>query len=311
MFQKLKILIGPFHPKTTHDNLSLKDKSFLSCIWVNQNSWTTMWLFAFGSTWSLFFPRTLVWFDQTLCLPNCNPSVCSVQFSRSVVSDSLWPRESQHARPPCPSPIPRVHSDSYPSSQWRHPAISPSVVPFSSCPQSLPASESFPMSQLFAWGGQSIGVLALATFLPKKSQLISFRMDWLDLFAVQGTLKSLLQHHSSKASILRRSAFFTVQLSHPFMQPLTTQIKLFVLCSFDTDYSSAHLAIPGSARGKEPTCLCRGHKWHMFDPWVGKISWRRPWQPIPVFLSGKFHGQKSLVGCSPWGHKGWDTTEVT
>ena len=94
----------------------------------------------------------------------------SVQFSRSVVSDSLQPHESQHARPPCPSPTPRVHSDSRPSSQWCHPAISPSVVPFSSCPQSLPASDSFPMSQLFARGGQSTGVSASASFLPKESQ---------------------------------------------------------------------------------------------------------------------------------------------
>ena len=90
----------------------------------------------------------------------------SVQFSGSVMSDFLWPHESQHARPPCPSPTPRVHSDSRPSSQWCHPAISSSVVP-SSCPQSLPASESFPMSQLFACGGQSTGVSALASFLPK------------------------------------------------------------------------------------------------------------------------------------------------
>ena len=92
------------------------------------------------------------------------------QFSRSVVSDSLRPHKSQHARPPCPSPSPRVHSDSCPSNQWWHPAISSSVVPFSSCPQSLPASESFPKSQLFSWGGQSTGVSALASFLPKKSQ---------------------------------------------------------------------------------------------------------------------------------------------
>ena len=95
---------------------------------------------------------------------------CSVQFSRSVVSDSLRPHELQHARPPCPSPTPGVHSDSRTSSQWCHPAISSSVVPFSSCPQSLPASESFPMSRLLAWGGQSTGVSALASFLPKKSQ---------------------------------------------------------------------------------------------------------------------------------------------
>ena len=94
----------------------------------------------------------------------------SVQFSPSVVSDSLWPHESQHARPPCPSPSPGVHSDSHPSSPWCHPAISSLVIPFSSCPQSLPASESFPMSQLFTWGGQSTGASALKSFLPRKSQ---------------------------------------------------------------------------------------------------------------------------------------------
>ena len=94
----------------------------------------------------------------------------SVQFSRSVVSDSLRPHESQHARPPCPSPSPRAHSDSRPSSPWCHPAISSLVVPFSSCPQSLPASGSFPMSQLFTWDGQSIGVSALASVLPMNTQ---------------------------------------------------------------------------------------------------------------------------------------------
>ena len=97
-------------------------------------------------------------------------SLRSDQISRSVASDSLRPHESQHARPSYPSPTPRVHWDSRPSSQWCHPAISSSVVPFSSCLQSLPASESFPTSQLFAWGGQSTGVSALASFLPKKSQ---------------------------------------------------------------------------------------------------------------------------------------------
>ena len=122
----------------------------------------------------------------------------SVQFSRSVVSDSLQPQELQHARPPCPS------------RQWCHPAISSSVVPFSSCPQSLPASESFPMSQLFTWGAKVLEFQL--RIIPSKEipGLISFRMDWLDLLAVQRTLKSLLQYHSSKASILWRSAFFTV-----------------------------------------------------------------------------------------------------
>ena len=96
--------------------------------------------------------------------------VISVQFSFSVVSDSLRPHDLQHARPPCPSPSPRVHSDSHPSSRWCHPAISSSVIAFSSCSQSLSASESFPMSQLFTWGFQSTGVSASASFPPKKSQ---------------------------------------------------------------------------------------------------------------------------------------------
>ena len=94
----------------------------------------------------------------------------SVQFSCSVMSNFLRPHELQHARPPCPSPTPGAHSDLHPSSQWCHPAISSFVVPFSSCPQSLPASQSSPMCQLFAWGGKSTGVSALASFLPKKSQ---------------------------------------------------------------------------------------------------------------------------------------------
>ena len=98
------------------------------------------------------------------------PIFRSDQISRSVMSDSLRPHESQHARPPCPSPTPRVHSDSRPSSQWCHPAISSSVICFSSCPESLPASESFPMSQLFTWGDQSTKVSALVSFLPKKFQ---------------------------------------------------------------------------------------------------------------------------------------------
>ena len=99
-----------------------------------------------------------------------NVQFSSVQFSHSVVSNSLQPHKSQHARPPCPSPSPGVHSNSCPLSRWCHPAISSSVIPFSSGPQSLPASESFPMSQLFAWGGQSTGISALASFFPKKSQ---------------------------------------------------------------------------------------------------------------------------------------------
>ena len=142
----------------------------------------------------------------------------SVQLSHSVMSDSLRPRESQHARPPCPSPTPRVYSNSCPLSRWCHPTISSSVIPFSSCLQSFPASGYFLMSPFFASGGQSVGVSASISILSNEySGLVSFRMDWLDLLAVQGTLKSLLQHHSSKASILWWSAFFTVQLSHPYV----------------------------------------------------------------------------------------------
>ena len=109
-------------------------------------------------------------YSQTCSTEKWKLQIRSDQIGHSVVSDSLQPHESQHTRPPCPSPTPGVHSDSCPLSQWCHPAISSSVVSFSSYPQSLPASESFPMSQLFAWGGQSTGVSALASFLPKKSQ---------------------------------------------------------------------------------------------------------------------------------------------
>ena len=143
--------------------------------------------------------------------------VCSVQFSCSVVSDSLRPHGLQHTRPPCPSPTPGAYPNLCPLSQWCHPTISSSVIPFSSCFQSFPTSEFFQMSQLFASGGQSIGASPSTSVLPINTQDISFRMDWLDLLEVQGTLKSFLQHHSSKASILWRSAFFIVQLSHPYM----------------------------------------------------------------------------------------------
>ena len=143
-------------------------------------------------------------------LKACLKKHLSVQFSHSAVSNSLRPHELQHARPPCPSPTPGVHSNSCPSSWWCHPAISSSVIPFSSCPQSLPA-----------WVFSNESTLCMRwpkhwsfsfSIIPSKEhpELISFRMDWLDFLAVQGTLKSLLQHHSSKASILRCSAFFTV-----------------------------------------------------------------------------------------------------
>ena len=141
----------------------------------------------------------------------------SVQFSRSVVSDSLWPHEPQHTRPPCPSPTPTVHRNPCPLSWWCHPTISSCVIPFS-CLQSFPASGSLPMSSglHIRWPKYWSFSFNISPSIEYPG-LISFRMDWLDLLAVQGTLKSLLQHHSSKVSILQCSAFFTVQLSHPYM----------------------------------------------------------------------------------------------
>ena len=134
------------------------------------------------------------------------------------MSDSWWPHELQHARPPCPLPTPGVHSNSRPFSQWWHPAISSSVVPSSSCPQSLPGITVFSNESTLYMKWPKYWSFSFS-IIPSKEHpgLISFRMDWLDLLAVQGTLKSLLQYHSSKASILQCSAFFTVQLSHSYM----------------------------------------------------------------------------------------------
>ena len=133
----------------------------------------------------------------------------SVQCSCSVVSNPLRPHESQHARPPCPSPTPGVHSDSHPSSQWCHPAISSPVVPFSSCPQSLPALGSFPMSQLFAWGGQSIGVSASASVLPMNTQ-DWFPLGWTGWISLQS--KGLSRVFSNNT--VKKHQFFSTQLSY-------------------------------------------------------------------------------------------------
>ena len=132
----------------------------------------------------------------------------SVQFSRSVVSDSLWPRESQHARPPCPSPTPGVYPNSCPSSRWCHPAISSSVVPIYFCPQSLPASGTFPMSQLFASGGQTIGVSASASVLPMNTHGWS-PLGWTGWISLQS--KGLSRVFSN--TTVQRHPFFGAQLS--------------------------------------------------------------------------------------------------
>ena len=141
----------------------------------------------------------------------------SVQFSRSVVSDSLRPHELQHARPPCPSPTPGVYSNSCPSSWWCHPTISSSVVPFSSCPQSLPASGSFPTSQLFASGGQSIGVSASASVLPMNTQYWS-PLGWTGWISLQS--KGLTRVFSS--TTVQKHQFFSAQLSFHHSPTLTT-----------------------------------------------------------------------------------------
>ena len=157
------------------------------------SSWVNFDMFCYSKNWA--------------CALNFQ-ILASVQFSCSVVSDSLQPHESQHARPPCPSQTPGVHSDSRPSSQWCHPAISSSVNPFSSCPQSLPASETFPISQLFAWGGQSTGVSALASFLPKKSQGWS-PSEWTGWISLQ--IKGLSRVFSN--TTVQKHQFFSIQPS--------------------------------------------------------------------------------------------------
>ena len=134
----------------------------------------------------------------------------SVQFSRSVVSDFLWPHELQHARPPCPSPTPGVHPNPCPLSQWCHPAISSSVVPFSSCPLSSPAPESFPMSQLFASGGQSIGVSASTSVLPMNTQDWS-HLEWTGWISLQS--KGLSRVFSNTKIRVQKHQFFSAQPS--------------------------------------------------------------------------------------------------
>jgi len=132
----------------------------------------------------------------------------SIQFSRSVMSNSLWPHGLQHARPPCPSPTPRVYSNSCPSRRWCHPTISSSVIPFSSRLQSFPASGSFPVSQFFASGGQSIGVSASASILPVNIQ-DWFRLEWTGCISLQS--KGLSRVFSN--TILQKHQFFGTQLS--------------------------------------------------------------------------------------------------
>ena len=156
-------------------------------------------------------------------------SFSSVQFSCSVVSDSLRHHKPQHARPPCPSPTPGVHPNPCPLSRWCHPTISSSVLPFSSCPQSFLASGSFQMSQLFTSGGQSIGVSASTSVLPMNTQDWSPLGDWFDLLAIQGTLKSLLQHHSSKATSCKMPAWMKHKLESRLLAESKEELKSLLM----------------------------------------------------------------------------------
>ena len=185
---------------------------------VLQVRWLKYWSYSFSNSPSNessgLVSFRIDWFDllkiqvNKMILGLFHSGISSVQFSRSVMSNSLRPHELQHTRPPCPSPAPGVHSDSQPSSPWCHPAISSSVIPFSSCPQSLPASESFPMSQLFAWGGQSIGVSALASFLPKNTQ------DWSPLgWTGWISFRSMGLSRVFSNTTVQKHQFFRAQLS--------------------------------------------------------------------------------------------------
>ena len=159
--------------------------------------------------WTLFLHGLNI-FSFYGCIHNSEiaGSYFSVQFSRSIVSDSLRPHELQNTRPPCPSPSPRVHSNSRPSNQWCHPTISSSVVPFPSCSQTLPASESFPMSHLFAWGSQSTRVSASASFLPKNTQDWS-PLEWTDWISLKSTGLSRVFSNTT----VQKHQFFGTQLS--------------------------------------------------------------------------------------------------
>ena len=174
-------------------------------------------MFLDNSVLSVALDSSLISLSYTQHLQHCQISLkkypdshhsqfSSVQFSRSVVSDCLWPHESQQARPPCPSPTPRVHADSCPSSQWCHPGLSSSVVPFSSCPQSLPGSESFPTSQLFEWGGQSTGVSASVSLLLIVS--VTITLGQTIVTSSLGYNNSLLTDNISSSFVTHRRWFF-------------------------------------------------------------------------------------------------------
>ena len=200
----------------------------------------------------------------------------------------------QHARTPYPSSTPRVYSDSCPSNRWWHPTISSSVISFSSRLQSLPASGSSNESVLHIRWPKYWSFSFSISPSNEYSGLISLRMDWLDIVAVQGTLKSLLQHHSSKASII------------------SAQLSLGE--GNGTHSSTVARRIPWMeepGRLQSMGLLRVRHNWATSLSLSTFMHWRRKWHPIPVFLPGESHGRRSLIGCSPWGRTESDTTEAT
>ena len=210
----------------------------------------------------------------------------SVQFSCSVVSDSLRPHESQHTRPPCPSPTPGVYSKSCPSRRWCHPAISSSVVPFSSCPQSLPAS-AFPLSKLFTWGGQSIGVSASTSVLPVNTQGWS-PLGWTGWISLQS--KGLSRVFSN--TTVQKHQFFSAQLSSPSNSHIhndywknhsldynSPQICFFV---YDTDIFDFFLSLTSL-----PTIISDSSCCILFLPGVPS-SILAPFSPFSILSSSVF-----------------------
>ena len=200
-----------------------RQRNFCFVLWlfttVGCNSTTLIYLFDLIIYSSFHFPKFGSLFPFALLLrelkhlkfqpsPQGSVHFISVQLSRSVMSESLQPHVSQHARPPCPSPTPSVYSNSCPLSWWCHPTISSSIVPFSSCPQSLPASGSFPVNQLFTWGGQSTRVSASASVLPMNTQDWS-PLGWTGWISLQPKWLSRVFSNTT----VQKHQFFSTQLS--------------------------------------------------------------------------------------------------
>ena len=213
--------------------------------------------------------------------------VCSVQFSCSVMSDSLWPHGLQHARLPCPSPTPGAYSKSCPLSQWCHPTISSSVIPFLSCLQSFPASGSFPVGWCFASGGQRTGASASASVLPMNIQGwcplgLTVWSPWCPRDSQESS--PALQFEDISSSVLFYGPALT-STHHYWKKPQlwlygplqAKQCLCFLICCLRLSLLFFQGASIFGTSGKELACQCRRRKTHRFDPWVGKVPCRRKW----------------------------------